>query len=179
MNRKVKYMLSVIGEDFLYIVISLALICVGGAVFNKALWIASVITGGIYLSSLYSSAWRNSGKDFRWANARLKQGETDKLDYRIYDGFLHALPLLVLSALIWVLYLAIGGAMFTVYRVYNFAFVNIFDKIKTPYVFEVIVLILPYLSYSIGYIVGKSRKTFVTQHINKLIYKQKKKTDKK
>ena len=175
MNRKAKNMLSVVGEHFLYIVVTLALICVVGAVFRKAYWLASVVTAAIYLSSMYSSGWNTSGKDLRRANALLKQGEADTLEYKISDGFLYALPLLILSVIVLICYLAFDGIFFVIFRVYNFSFVNLFDEFgKLHIIMDILATVLPFAMYGLGYVVGKSKKTFVIQHIGKLIYKQKK-----
>ena len=171
MNRKAKNMLSVVGEHFLYIVVTLALICVVGAVFRKAYWLASVVTAAIYLSSMYSSGWNTSGKDLRRANALLKQGEADTLD---------ALPLLILSVIVLICYLAFDGIFFVIFRVYNFSFVYLFDEFgKLHIIMDILATVLPFAMYGLGYVVGKSKKTFVIQHIGKLIYKQKKEKNQK
>ncbi len=174
MNKTVKCMLSVVGEHFLNIVVSLAIICVAGAAFQSKTWLVSILTAIAYLSSQYSSGWRNSGKDYRLVNANVAQEEVEGLTYRRYDGFIHALPLLVLSVLFLISSHVFGNIGTVVYRVYNLAFLFLFDKIKVPYLAEVGVVILPYLAYSVGYVVGKNKKTFISQHIGKLIYKSKK-----
>lgn len=177
MNKRLKTMLSIVGEHFLYIIVSLAIVCVIGAAFQKAFWIVSIVTAVVYLSSMYSSGWHASGKDFRSANARLKQGETDKFEYRIYDGFVYALPLLAISVIVYICYVTFDGIFFVAFRVYNFAFVNLFDKLGL--VADILAVVLPYVVYGVGYVVGKSKKTFVIQHIGKLIYKQKNKKENK
>ncbi len=181
MNKKIKYMLSVMVEHLLGIVISVALFCVAGAAFRSQVWLASVLTSLVYLSSMYSKAWRTSGKDLRAANALLKSGETDRLSYRIYDGFIHALPVFAISVILYVLSLALGNIFVTIFRIYNLPFVLLYDeKSKIPHeAVGILSVILPYICYGVGYIVGKSKKTFIVQHIGKLVYKQKKKEDKR
>jgi hypothetical protein len=39
---------------------------------------------------------------------------------------------------------------------------------------EALVIAFPYASYGLGYVAGKNKKTFLSQHIGKLIYKSKK-----
>lgn len=175
MNKKVKYMLSAIGEHLLYILMSLALMFVLGALFQKCLWMISVITGLLYLSSIYSTGWSNSGRDLRAAKAKAKEEGTDILDYRIYTGFIYPIPLLVLSALIFTLN-AVFGSYFTVlFRVYNFAFVYFLDIGGIPdMIVEVVITLLPYVFYGLGYIAGKNKRVFVSKYLYKLVYKTKK-----
>lgn len=170
-------MLTIIGEHFLYIIVTLAVICVGGAVFKKAFWLISVVTTLIYLSSMYSSGWNQSGKDYRSASSRLKRGETEELEYKIYDGFVYALPLLVLSVVMYVVYLIVGVNFMPIFRLYNFYFANLFDKVGVAG--EILATILPYVAYGVGYIIGKSKKTFIVQHISKLVYQKQKEKDTK
>ena len=73
MNKMKKYMLSVIGEHFLNIAVSLGLICVAGAAFQSKTWLVNILTAIVYLSTQYSSGWKNSGKDYRLVNARLRR----------------------------------------------------------------------------------------------------------
>lgn len=180
MKKLIKDMLSVMGEHLLGIVISVALLWVAGTILRSQVWLASVLTSIVYLSSMYSKAWKNSGKDLRWANAHLKSGESDTLNYRIYDGFIHAIPVLVISVILYVLSLTLGNIFVTVFRIYNLPFVMLYDKKSKipPEAVGVLSVILPYICYGVGYIVGKSRKTFVVQHLGKLVYKQKKKDTK-
>ena len=178
MNKMKKYMLSVIGEHFLNIAVSLGLICVAGAAFQSKTWLVSILTAIVYLSTQYSSGWKNSGKDYRLVNAKVAQAEAEGLTYKIYDGFIHAMPLLILSALFLISSYLFGDIGTIVYRFYNLAFLFLFDKIKVPHLAEICALILPYLAYSVGYVIGKSKKTFISQHIGKLIYKSKKSTEK-
>ena len=72
-------------------------------------------------------------------------------------------------------YLAFDGIFFVIFRVYNFSFVYLFDEFgKLHIVMDILATVLPFAMYGLGYVVGKSKKTFVIQHIGKLIYKQKK-----
>ena len=177
MNKRTKVMLSIIGDHFLSIVVTLALLLVAGAVFGENnLWIFSILTGIIYMASLYSRGWKNSGKDYRLVHAKRRQEEAEGLSYKRYRGFVDAIILVVLSLIILAVYLLMGktGVGHLVYRIYNFAFLFVFEKVKTPFVMEVLVVVLPYLAYGLGYVVGKNKKTFVSQHIGKLIYKSKK-----
>ena len=170
-------MLSIIGEHFLYIIVTLAIICVAGAAFRKAYWAVSLVTTLVYLSSIYSLGWNHSGVDMRSAGSRFKRGETEELDYRRYDGFICALPLLVLSLVIYIVYLVAGVIVLPYFRLYNFYFANLFDKIGV--VGDFLATILPYILYGVGYVVGKNKKTFVVQHISKLVYQKKKEKDDK
>ena len=178
MNKKSKIVFSILGEHFLNIIISLALICVAGAVFKSKTWLVSVLTGLVYLTSLYSRGWRNSGKDYRLVNAKVAQAEAEGLVYKRYTGFIDALVLVIVSVVFWFAGTFAGNVGFVIYRVYNFAFVFLFDVCKPKFVMEVLVIVLPYLAYGLGYVAGKNKKTFVSQHIGKLIYKSKKTTNK-
>jgi len=175
MGQKIKYMLSAVGEHFLYIFLSFALMFVLGAMFKKCLWLVSFITAILYLSSIYSNGWSASGRDFRAARAKAKQDGTDTIDYRRYTGFIYPVPLLVLSAVVLILENALGSYFTVVFRVYNFAFVYFLDIDSFPKITtQIIITFLPYLFYGLGYIAGKNKKVFLSKYIYKLVYKTKK-----
>ena len=179
LNKKAKYMLSAVGEHFLYIVMSFVLILIFGAMLHKILWLLSIITALVYLSAMYSTGWSNSGKDMRAAKSSLKLGESDTLDYRIYDGFIYAIPLLALSVIVLVLNLIFGSYLVPIFRVYNVAFVYLLDiDGKSGIIVDIIATVLPYLCYGIGYIMGKDKRVFLVKYINKLVYKSSKNQDK-
>ena len=104
---------------------------------------------------------------------QLQEG-AEGLVYKRYQGFIDAIVLVILSLVILAVGQFAGKAGFAVYRAYNFAFVFLFDEVKTPFVMEILVIVLPYLAYALGYVAGKNKKTFLSQHIGKLIYKSKK-----
>ncbi len=175
MNKRNKVILSIIGDHFLGIIITFALLLVAGAVFGENnLWIFSIVTGVIYMTSLYSRGWKNSGKDYRLVNASVSQDEAEGMTYKRHRGFIDALALVALGIVMLAVGQFAGKIGLAIYRLYNFAFVFLFDKVKTPFVMEILVIILPYLAYALGYVAGKNKKTFISQHIGKLIYKSKK-----
>jgi len=179
LNKRAKYMLSSVGEHFLYIVMSFVLILIFGAMLNKVLWLLSIITALVYLSAMYSTGWSNSGKDMRAAKSSLKLGESDTLNYRIYDGFIYAIPQLVLSLIVFALNLIVGSYFVPVFRVYNVAFVYLLDLDgKSGVIVDIIITFLPYICYGVGYIMGKNKRVFLVKYINKLIYKSNKNVEK-
>ena len=180
MNRKLKYMLMAIGEHFLYIVMSFVLMFILGALLSKVLWALSLITALVYLSAVYSSGWSNSGKDFRAAKAKAKELGTDNITgYKIYSGFVYAVPLLVLSVIMLILDNTLGSYFTVAFRVYNFAFVYFLDIKAIPgIVAEVIITVLPFVFYGLGYIAGKDKKVFVSKYLYKLVYKNNKNEEK-
>ena len=174
MNKKNKVILGIIGEHFLNIVISFALLLVAGAVFGSKLLFFSIFTAIIYMASIYSRGWRNSGKDYRLVNATVAQEAAEGLVYKRYQGFRDAIVLVVLSLVFLAVFMFGGSVGRIIYLIYNFSFFFLFDRVKTPFVMEILVIVLPYLAYGLGYVAGKNKKTFVSQHIGKLIYKSKK-----
>ncbi len=173
MSKKIKSVFGVIGQHFLNVFISILVVTILGGFFAKADWLLSIFTTLIYVAVMYSAGWRKSGREFRLARANYKQGKLDKMDYRRYDGFILPVGLVILSAVLYVCALVFDDLAFVIHRAYNFPFLFIFDKVKTPYVFEIFVIILPVICYGVGYVLGKNSKTIVTQHIDKLVYKPK------
>lgn len=175
MKKEIKYVFSAIGEHFLYALISLVLMFILGAMLSKCLWVVSIITALLYLSTVYSSGWANAGRDFRAAKASAREKGTDKIEFHISRGFVYPLGLLFVSAVLLILNVAFGSYFTLIFRIYNFAFVFFIDTELLPRLaVEIIITILPYIMYGLGYIAGKDKKVFVTKHIYKLIYKTKK-----
>ena len=174
MKVQLKPMLSVIGEHLIYMFLSLILVSLLGSIFGSWTYGVSIITILIYVSSAYSAGWHQSGKDFRSGNEISKNDPDGKNPYRIYAGFVIALPMLAISLVLFILMRVFGiGLWFTLYRVYNMYFLFLFDVKRFGLVMEIVAVLLPYLAYSLGYIAGKSKKVFVSKYFNKLIYKKK------
>lgn len=180
MKKQLKYMLMAIGEHFLYIVMSFVLMFILGSLLRKFLWAVSIITALVYLSAVYSSGWSNSGKDFRAAKAKAKErGSEEITDYKIYSGFIYAIPLLVISIILLVLDNIFGSYFTVIFRIYNFSFVYFLDIKAIPdTIVEIIITVLPFIFYGLGYIAGKDKKVFISKHLYKLIYKSAKNEEK-
>lgn len=175
MKREIKYVLSAIGEHFLYAVVSVVLMFILGAMFKKCLWVVSIITSLLYLSTAYSSGWANAGRDFRAAKAQARETGSDKIEFHISRGFVYPLGMLAVSAVFLILNVVFGSYFTIMFRIYNFAFVFFLDtKLLPKLAVEIIITVLPYILYGLGYIAGKDKKIFVTKHLYKLIYKTKK-----
>ncbi len=174
MNGQFKSMLTVLGEHLIYVVVSFVLANFLGSIFSKCLYVVSIITALIYVSSIYSSGWHESGKNLRSANEKLRQNPESKNMYRIYNGFIIALPMFLVSLFLFVMSKIFGkGLWLTLFRVYNASFLFLFDIKNAGLAIDILALVLPYLAYALGYIAGKDKKIFVTKNFNKLIYKKK------
>lgn len=169
-----KSVLTVLGEHILYIVLSFVLANFLGTIFKKCLYVVSIITALIYVCSIYSAGWHESGKNLRSANEKVRLNPGIKNPYRIYNGFVIALPMFLISLFLFVMSKTLGEGLWrTLFRLYNAAFLFLF-KLKGVTIFvEILALFLPFTAYGLGYIAGKNKKIFVTKHFNKLIYKKK------
>lgn len=176
MAKYIKPMLSAIGEHLLYALLSIFLAGTIGSIFQKSLAVVSVITALIYLSSAYSAAWHKSGKDLRKANEAVRVNPEAKYTYRIYDGFIIALPLLAVGAfLLTMAHLMPKTPWFIVFRVFDVYMLFLFDIKNLGILPEILAVIFPCIFYGLGYIAGKNKKIFVVKHIYKIFYKKKNK----
>ena len=174
MNGKIKSMFAVLGEHLIYIILSFVLVNFLGNIFSKCLYVASIITALIYVSTIYSSGWHESGKNLRSANEKVRLNPESKSNYRIYNGFIIALPMFLISLFLFVMSKIFGkGLWLMLFRIYNAAFLFLFDLKGVTILVEILALILPFVAYGLGYIAGKDKKIYVTKHFNKLIYKKK------
>lgn len=175
MKKEIKYVLSAIGEHFLYALISVVLMFILGAMFKKCLWVVSIITALLYLSTAYSSGWTNAGRDFRAAKALAREKGSEEIEFHIWRGFVYPLGLLAVSVVFLILNVIFGSYFTIIFRIYNFAFVFFLDTKLLPRIaVEIIITVLPYILYGLGYIAGKDKKVFISKHLYKLIYKTKK-----
>ncbi len=175
MKKEIKYVLSAIGEHFFYALISLVMVFILGTMFKKCLWVVKIIASLLYLSTVYSSGWANAGRDFRAAKAAARETGSDKIEFHISRGFVYPLGLLAVSVMMLILNVVLGSYFTVIFRIYNFAFLFFLDtKLMPKLALEIIITVLPYILYGLGYIAGKDKKVFVTKHLYKLVYKTKK-----
>ncbi|MBO5008662.1 MAG: hypothetical protein J6D26_07485 [Clostridia bacterium] len=174
MTKYVKPMLSAVGEHLLYALLSFFLVGTFGSIFKNSLPVVSVITAIIYLSSAYSAAWHISGKDLRRANEAVRVDPEAKYTYRIYDGFIIALPLLLIGAFLLIMaHIMPGTPWFIAFRVFDVYMLFLYDIKNLGILPEILAVIFPCIFYGLGYIAGKTKKIFVVKHIYKIFYKKK------
>lgn len=181
MSDRAKNMLVIIGEHFLFVVMAFLLVSTFEALLKNHMYIISIATALLYVSSTYSAGWNTSKKDLGIAKEKLRKNNGEgSLDYRIYDGFIIALPALVISLSLFVLYRFSGGLWEFFFRVYNYSFLFVISKGDYPDVeimpfLAFVASVLPYAAYSLGYVLGKSRKVLFIKYIPKIIFKSKNK----
>lgn len=177
MKDTLKNSLLAIGEHFLFALLSLFLAYTFDNLFKNHLWILSTLTALFYVSSCYSAGWTNSKKDFSIAKEDAKHPRKDnsKKKYRIYEGFIIALPNLILGILFLSLALLKGGGWEAFFRFYEYPFIHIITNSKNTLIYQMVILavVLPYLAYGFGYIMGKDKKVLFVKHIPSIIYKKK------
>ena len=64
MSGRTKNMLLVIGEHFLFVILSVFLASTFSSLLKHYMFVLSIITGFFYVTSTYSAGWSASKKDF-------------------------------------------------------------------------------------------------------------------
>lgn len=175
MSTRGKNMLIFIGEQLLFSFLSIFFAYSFGKMIGKHSVVFSLITAFFYVTSCYSAGWSVSKKAYGAAlEEKKKSGKEDlRLNYRIWDGFIIALPGFAITAVLAFLALTKGQMWEVIYRLFCYVFIYVITSVD----YELIVLnviictLLPYLAYSLGYIAGKYRKILFIKYIPAFIYK--------
>lgn len=175
MNKTVKNMLLVIGEHLLFVVLSFFLVSTFLQLLRHHLYILSIITGVFYISSTYSAGWSLSKKDYAAAKeaARIADDESLISLYKRYNGFIIALPNLVISMVLFFAGLSGNITWYFIYELYNYSFLYaMLDASKNLIVpLAVLFAVLPYFAYGVGYVMGKNKKVLFIKYLPKILYK--------
>lgn len=175
MPNRGKKILFVIGEHCLFVILSVFFSSTFLTLLAKHTYVISIVTALLYISSTYSAGWTASYKDYAAAKEQLRiNGTPDaKPDYCIFSGFIIALPNLIITGLLGLMYYLKGELWILIYRLYNFSFIYLItDKNNDLIVWACfLVAVITYLAYAIGYVMGKNKKIMLIKYIPKAIYK--------
>ena len=176
MSNNTKNMLLVIGEHILFIILSVFLASTFSSLLKHHMYVLSIITGFLYVTSTYSAGWQASKKDYSMAKEELRvcEDKDKKLNYRRYQGFLTALPNFILSLVLLITCFTNGEIWYVLFRLYNSAFVFALadaQNILIPWLC-VVAAVLPYLAYGVGYIMGKNKKVLFIKFLPSILYKK-------
>ena len=143
--------------------------------------ICTALTALMAWSSLYSYYWNNSRKDWRYIKSETKRNPQFKRTFKPYLGFLCSLPFVIVNAVLAFLALAKEGIYAVVFRILNVCCMGfMMDDKGTLYAAGVIVVvIMPLVVSTAGYIVGKTGFSVTERYLPWLIYKKPKKKEEK
>lgn len=173
MKRRLISMLYVLKEHIMYIVLSFILIFIMSNLLKKCLYVISIVTAFMYITSIYSLGWNSSNKAYKAYTSPGNAHKKDTIRYSIYDGFINPIPLLVIGIAVFVL--SIIKSLIWPFNIYNLAFGFIVRNGNGDMIipFAIIATFLPYITYSLGYILGKDGKIFFIKYLPKVVYKKK------